>query len=350
MKKISILITGVGGGSVGEGILKTVRLAKKPYRVIGTDIAPISMGFYNTDAYYTVPPYNNKDYLKILLDICKKENVKVLIPGSEPELKKISENRQLFKKNNILLLINDARIIKLCMDKWETHKFLKKNNFLSPASCLIEQEGQIAQIKKFPVVIKPVRGGSGSSNVFVAQDKKELEFFTEYISKQNLTPIVQDYIGDVYAEYTVGVLTTLKGELLGSIALKRQILSGLSNKIKVKSYKKQVKINILALSSGISQGTIDDYPEIRHYAEKVALMLKSKGPLNIQCRKSKKGIFIFEINPRFSGTTPIRALAGYNEPDILIRHELLKEKIKLPLKFKKGTAIRGLIEKYIPNI
>jgi len=348
IKKISILITGVGGGSIGEGILKTIKLAKKPYRIVATDSASISMGFYNADAHYTVPTAADKNYIKTLLDICERENIQILIPGSEPELKKISENRKLFEKRNILPLINDTKIINLCMDKWQTYLFLKKHDLPHPFSCLIKEKKQLALVKKFPVVVKPVRGGSGSSNVFIAQDKEELEFFIKYIFKQNLIPLVQEYIGSPDEEYTVGVLTTFKGELLGSIALKRQILKGLSNRLKVKCYKKQTKEKFLAISSGISQGTIDNYPEVQQYAEKIALILKSKGPLNLQCRKTERGIFIFEINPRFSGTTPIRALAGYNEPDILIRHEFLKEKIRTPIQFKKGIAIRGLIDKYIP--
>lgn len=49
-------------------------------------------------------------------------------------------------------------------------------------------------------------------------------------------------------------------------------------------------------------------------------------------------IFVFEINPRFSGTIFIRALAGYDEPDVLIRHEVLGEYIKLPITFNEGLC------------
>lgn len=349
-KKISVLLTGVGGGGVGEQILKALKLASTPYRIIAVDALPASIGFYKADAHYSVPVASEKNYLNKILDICKKEHVQVLIPGSEPELKKISQNRELFIKNSILLLINDKSVIDICMDKWETYKFLKKNNLKNPRSYLIKKSSQINQIKRFPVVIKPARGGGGSVNTFIAQDREELRFFVKYILKQNSFPLIQEYIGSPDEEYTVGVLTTFGGKLIGSIALRRQILSGLSNKIKIKNrYKHRVKGDILALSSGISQGLIDDYPEVRQYAEKVALKLRSKGPLNIQCRKTSKSIFTFEINPRFSGTTSIRALVGYNEPDILIRHELLKEDIKLPIKFKKGLVMRGLEEKYIHN-
>ncbi|MDD4467280.1 MAG: ATP-grasp domain-containing protein, partial [Candidatus Pacebacteria bacterium] len=335
---------------VGEQILKSLRMSSLFYHITAIDYLPVSMGFSEADAHYIVPIVSDDDYLKKIIDICKKEKVQVLIPGSEPELKKISENRKLFEQNNILLLINEKKVIDVCMDKLKTHKFLKKNNLGYLPSYFIERENQLSKIKKFPVVIKPVRGGGGSSNVFIAQDKKELQFFTKYLLKQKAIPIVQDYVGSVNEEYTVGVLTSFKGTMIGSIAVKRQILSGLSNKIKIKNrYKNRIKDDILAISSGVSQGFIDDYPEVCQFAEKVALKLNSKGPLNIQCRKVKNKIFIFEINPRFSGTTSIRALVGYNEPDILIRHELLKEKISKSIRFKKGIVMRGLKEKYLPT-
>jgi len=347
-KKISVLITGTGGGGVGRQILKALKLARTPYRIVAADTLAVSLGLHEADSRYLLPMASDKSYLKKVLGICKKENIQVLIPGSEPELRKISQNRQLFKENNILLLINNARVINLCMDKWKTYRFLKKNNLGCFPSYLIKKESEIKKIKNFPLIIKPVRGGGGSANVFIAQDEEELKFFVRYLLKQDFLLLVQEYLGSPDAEYTVGVLTTFEGKLVGSITVKRQILSGLSNKIKIKNRcQKRIKGKTLALSSGISQGFIDDYPEVSQYAEKVALKIGSRGPLNVQCRRTSRGVFAFEINPRFSGTTSIRALVGYNEPDILIRHQLLKEKIKLPIKYKKGIVMRGLMEKYV---
>jgi len=56
-----------------------------------------------------------------------------------------------------------------------------------------------------------------------------------------------------------------------------------------------------------------------------------------------------EINPRFSGTAATRALLGFNEPDILIRKYLLKQKVG-KIKYKKGLVLRDLRMVYIsPN-
>ena len=42
------------------------------------------------------------------------------------------------------------------------------------------------------------------------------------------------------------------------------------------------------------------------------------GATNFQLKLTKKGPVIFEINPRFSGTTHIRSLFGLNEIDIIL--------------------------------
>jgi hypothetical protein len=101
-------------------------------------------------------------------------------------------------------------------------------------------------------------------------------------------------------------LTSFEGELLGSIAIKRRIQERLSTLYKLKNYQKDPRP--LYISSGISQGIVDDFNDIREISEKIALKLNSRGPINIQCRKSENKKNVFEINPRFSGTESLTAL------------------------------------------
>jgi carbamoyl-phosphate synthase large subunit len=258
----------------------------------------------------------------------------------------VSTNRQCFADAGILTLINDARVIDLCMDKWATMCFLAENGFNVPQSVLLEAENDCAKVERMPVVVKPVVGGGGSNLAFIAQDHEELSFFTRYILKTGGLPIAQEYLGTPDDEYTVGVLTTFNGELVGSLAVHRHILSGLSNKIKVRGRTGSYVGHTLALSSGISQGAIEDCSEVREECERLAKEINSKGPLNVQLRVVDGKVYPFEINPRFSGTTAFRALAGYNEPDILIRHHLLGERLD-PVSYEYGVVLRGLVERFL---
>jgi carbamoyl-phosphate synthase large subunit len=57
---------------------------------------------------------------------------------------------------------------------------------------------------------------------------------------------------------------------------------------------------------------------------------------------------VFEINPRFSGTTSIRALVGFNEPDILMRIHLENESISSRFSYQEGVVLRRLEEVVLP--
>lgn len=337
-REVSVLVTGVSGGSIGEQIVFALKVARTPYRIVATDANPFSLGLYSTDKGYIVPKASDEAYLAKMVEICKNESVKVLIPGSEAELLEISRNKDLFQDQGILLLMNSTDVIDLCGDKWRTYVFLKNNGFNTPESHLW-QDGTDKIEFDYPVVIKPCVTTGGSRFTFVAQDEDELSFFVRYHRRQGHTPIVQKYVGTGEDEYTVEVLTSFEGEPLGSVVIKRRIVGGLSRLCKIKNYR--VDSEPLLISTGISQGVIDDFPEIRRYAENIALKLGSKGPINIQCRMTENGINVFEINPRFSGTESLRALAGYNAPDALIRKYVLGDDIK-GLSYERGIVLRGL--------
>jgi carbamoyl-phosphate synthase large subunit len=83
----------------------------------------------------------------------------------------------------------------------------------------------------------------------------------------------------------------------------------------------------VALSTGYSQGFIIKNAEIQSFCERLAVQLDSRGPLNIQLRldRGTRKPLVFEIHPRFSGTTPIRADVGFNEVDVLLRNLLFGE-------------------------
>jgi carbamoyl-phosphate synthase large subunit len=62
------------------------------------------------------------------------------------------------------------------------------------------------------------------------------------------------------------------------------------------------------------------YPELDRMMLEVAKRLKPYGPVNFQFRCDRAGVpKIFEINARFSGTTPLRARAGFDEVEMALR-------------------------------
>ena len=79
----------------------------------------------------------------------------------------------------------------------------------------------------------------------------------------------------------------------------------------------------------------------------IARALKPYGPANFQFRKAADGrCRLFEINARFSGTTPMRALVGFNEVDLALRYLLEGQLITQPA-IRPGVVLRFLEEQFI---
>ncbi len=348
MNVINVLVTGCGGGSIGEQVIKCLRLSKLELYVTATDVTNVSKGKVDGDAFVLVPFASSSDYITTLLDICYSKNVHAVVPGSEVELKVISENRKKFEEKGIKLLINSESILEICLDKNLTSKFLNSNGFFTPRSYEVRNINDLKKLVDFPYVLKPSIGGGGSVNTLIAQSKNELELFGNFLLEQYSSFIAQEYVGDGDSEYTVGVLSDKDKNIVDSIILKRNILSGLGSKLKVKNKTERLNLgNYLVISSGISQGEIVKNELIKTTCEKLAIALKSVGPLNVQCRLVDNKVYIFEINPRFSGTSPMRALAGFNELEITLRNKVLNESNFSRVSYKLGHVVRGLSEFFI---
>ena len=350
MSKINVMVTGIGGGGVGEQILKCLKMSSLNYNLVGCDMNRNSVGLSQVNKAYLVPPASDKNYIDCILELCKRHQIQVLFHGSEPEMRAFNENREVFKDNNIYIPLNPKKVIDICMDKYLTMCFLCDSGFEIQKYWEINQKEDLESIDIFPVVLKPSVGGGGSVNTFIAQNKEELYLFGKYLFNIYKQFLVQEYIGNPDSEYTVGVLHNHKGEYVNSIAVKKNIMSGLSNKMKILNRTNREDLgNYLVISSGVSQGEIGRFEEVTGHCKRIAKKLGCTASINVQCRIHNGKMYVFEINPRISGTSSLRAMMGYNEPELLIREKILGEKIPVDFSYKTGYIARGLSENYISH-
>lgn len=345
---INILVTGIGGGGVGEQIIKALKASALTFKLFGTDVTHISKGITEVDSFHKVNPASSIQYLPDLLQICKEQNIQVLFPGSEPELKVISKNRAFFEDFGVFIPINPEEVISTCLDKSKCALFLNENSFDSPKSITIRREEDLYQVDFLPAVLKPSIGGGGSANILLAQKKEDVLVFGKYLLEIYDEFVIQQYVGNEDSEFTVGVLLDMDGDVINSIAIKRIIDQGLGSKIKLKNKTGNASFgSYLVISSGISQGKVMPRSVLNEICEDIASKLGATSSINIQCRFIDGKAYVFEINPRYSGTTPLRALVGYNEPEILINQKFHNISPQKYFKYKTGYLLRGLQEVYI---
>ncbi len=344
-KKVPVLVTGIGGGGHGEQIIKALRLGKLKYHIYGTDISGLSANRNQVDDFFIVPRADSPYYLDSILDIAEKFKAVALFHGSEQEMMVFSRHKNEIMEKGIYLPVNPPSVMEICQDKNRTMSFLGNAGFRTP---YYKEANSYEDLKKndtFPVVLKPSRGGGGSANTFIVQNTEELQSIGQYLLKIHSPIILQEYVGTPDKEFTVGILFGSDGSYINSIAVRRIINNALSIRSWVpnKTPKKELGER-LVISSGISQGEVGKWPEVTEQCKEMGKALGAEAPINIQCRFIDGKVVPFEINPRFSGTTSLRAMVGYNEPDTLIRRDIMGEKILPDFYFKQAVILRGLIE------
>jgi carbamoyl-phosphate synthase large subunit len=344
MKKLNILVTGAGGGGIGEQVIKALRIGRNDYFVVATDIRADSVATSMGNVFCLLPPSISGEYISDLLKCSEAYNCQIIIPGSEPELKKIAENIDLFQRAGIFVPINTIDLIRLCSDKMVFNEFLKKNNFAFFETIRINGNILPSNLENFPYVLKP-SSGSGSKDVFIVQSYSELKNILEYFGSEN-NFLLQEYVGTATEEYTVGILCTQSCGYVKHIILKRDLTLGLSIKQSVLNKSgNSIFGERLVISTGISQGEFVTNPLIDEVVLKVTNLLTPISTINMQCRIHDNKVYIFEINPRFSGTTNLRAIVGFNEPEYIINERFLIQNEELNEEnWKNKKVLRGIKE------
>lgn len=331
-----VLIAGIGGASLGTEILKCLQLADK-YEIYGCDISLSAYGLYEP-GFAATRLVTQENYIDDVLRFCDEKKIKWIIPGGEQPNTLLNAASEIFSAHNITVVTNDRATVELFSDKDAAFKKLDILGVPIPKTQELKSVADLVDIG-LPCIVKPAVGSGGSVSVFFAVTSEEALIYADYIRRNGSTPIAQEYINNDDGEFTIGVLSLPNGELVGSVALRRALDAKLSV-----AYKGRGGL----ISSGYSQGRIDIYSELCEQAEKIAVAIKSRGPINVQGRVRDGILLPFEINPRFSASTYLRALAGFNEIDIFLDY-LSDGKVPKPASIKSGWYLRSLTENYIAD-
>lgn len=317
--RLCVLVTGVGGRSVGHQILTALKLLGDKYRIIVTDADIFSAGLYQASDRYVVPQAFAINYAKTIRSVILKESVDVVIPGTEVEVYTLARHREILADLKCTLIANPTPVIDICSNKAVLYDWLKAHSLAVPKTVSGKDYQELVAKVGWPIVGKPTEGTGASRNVAILCNEIEVKNYAAEAETNNVKIIFQEYIGSPNEEYTVGVMISKKGGVIDSIVVHRKLI-GLSMGVQ-----RIINGHHFALSTGYSQGFVIKHEEIQSFCENLACKIGIIGPANIQLRLHQGKAVIFEVHPRFSGTTSIRALVGFNEPDVLIRHFHLGE-------------------------
>lgn len=333
---IKVMIAGIGGASLGTEIYKCLRLAEG-YEIYGCDVSETAYGLYGyefADTYHI----SRDDYLQSVIEACSNAGTSWLIPGGEEPAALLGAANKALAMEGISLVTNDVSLAAMFSDKEAAFIRLAELGIPIPHTVAIVRPQDIDAMG-LPCIIKPATGTGGSMSVFFAASIDEAMVYAEFIRRSGATALAQEYVDIYEGEFTIGVLSLPDRRLVGSIALCRALNAKLSV-----SYRGRGGL----VSSGYSQGYIGEFSDLRRQAERIAAAIGSQGPINIQGRVRDGVLLPFEINPRFSASTYLRALAGFNEVDIFLRY-LVSGETPVLSPIKSGWYLRSLTEMYVPE-
>jgi len=252
-------------------------------RLIATDINPMGAAFHTGDDRRLVPPYADPGCLNHLLDLCREQHVRLVVPTIDPDLPFYAAHREAFRSIGTEVMVSSPQAIRISNDKELTHEWLVAQGIPTvrqiAANALLDGAAQW----DFPVFIKP-RGGSSSVGARVVRDRDELRVCIrdgEYIA-QELAP---------GKEYTVDVFVDRQGKCLATVP----------------------RLRLETRGGEVVKAMTVHCPAIEAVAQRVAEALpEARGVLNIQvfhdavndCAK------VIEINARFGGGYPLTHQAG----------------------------------------
>jgi carbamoyl-phosphate synthase large subunit len=329
-----VLIAGIAGASLGTELFKCLALAGV-YELHGCDVSGFAYGHYMS-GFKTTHVVRRDHYIEDLLRICSQRRIQALVPGGEEPLQLICDAADRFREAGVALAVNSSAVVGTCTDKLLTFARLRELGLPTPVTVAVRHAADVRSVP-MPCVVKPARGSGGSMFVFLAGDQEQAWLYARYLRNHGLEPLAQEYLDHADGEFSLGVLSLPTKGVVSVIAMRRRFDAKLSI---------QLRSTTGIISSPYGQGLIDEFPEIGAAGRTIAEALRSEGPINVQGRL-RKGVFVpFEVNPRFSGSEYLRALAGANHPHILLRY-LESGAVERPQALKRGYYFRSLSETFV---
>jgi carbamoyl-phosphate synthase large subunit len=317
---LTVLLLGLGG-NVSQGILKALRLSSLPIRIVGACVSTASAGLYAADLALISPAVADVGFDDWLVATCRRERVDVVLTGVEPILTVFAQRKaELEEATSAIFVVSAPESLAIGDDKLLTCDWLRASGLAYPR-CVLASDGQgverLVEECGLPLIAKP-RFGKGGQGIVMLSTARDLELIAGLPMH-----VVQEYLGSIREEYTIGCWSDRDGRVRGCIVMRRELTGGTTTAV-----------------------TVEACPTVRDEAIRIADALKPMGPCNVQMRIVGGRAVCFEVNVRFSGTTPMRARLGFNDVEATVRHYVLGEAaVDLP-EVTTGHALRLWREVY----
>lgn len=245
-------------------------------KIVVTDNSEVAPALAFADKAYKVPLISDPNYISIILEICKNENIHAITTLIDPEIMLLAKHREKFEKMGIVVLAPYEETAKLCFNKYDMYQFLKENN-INTVKTYGTYDDFIKDYEKgeisLPVFVKP-RTGSGSVGARKVESMEALKQATDADPSLIIQELMvgEDLDADVYVD-------TISHEPV-AIFSKRKLSTTIGGANKTISFKDE---------------------RLFDFVKKIIKVMKFNGPLDMDFFYQNGEYYLSEINPRFGG-------------------------------------------------
>jgi carbamoyl-phosphate synthase large subunit len=323
MRDLKVYVSGVSG-VVGYGIVRNLKRAYPNTIVYGTALDHFNIGAQIVDFFSICPRSDSESYISWLSEFIETNRIDFAIPGIDVDMNCWNLNRDVFSDAGCIPVLNDSKLIQLTENKFKF--FLEVNQYQFAHTIPTRDSGtfdELCQLFGASQFIAKPKVGFAKKGFREISSKSDFEELT--LENPDGLIFQPNLYSDGY-EYTSSVFGDGKGGFSSIISLHRRLAGeGYSNYA--------CSVNEMNLSSAIL-----DYCNV----------FKPIGPTNFQFMVKTEKLYLLEINPRFSSSTSMRAVLGYNESKMAIDYF---EHGALPVQpaIANGSVIRFIEDFYVPG-
>jgi len=286
----TVLIT-AAGSAPAQAFIRALRGQNElPTRLVGVDTVAHAGGLYDCARRYTVPRVGDSAFIEAIENVCRAEEVDVVVPIGNFELQRFAEAADSLERAlGVRVITNSPQAVALARDKRASADAVARCGVTVPRF----HDPAALDDSALPVIVKP-RSGAGSHGVSVVREPAELEPALVLAGSDRL---VQDFIEG--QEYTVDLVIAPSGDVLAAAPRMRiEVRAG-------QSYK------------GV---TVDD-EGAQEAARQCARALGLTGQANVQVIKSSADgqCYFVEANPKFAAAMGLTIGAGLNIPLLYVK-------------------------------
>jgi carbamoyl-phosphate synthase large subunit len=251
-------------------------------RVIAADVSPLSAALYEADEGVLVPRSEDPSFVPAAIDLCKRHDVRLLVPTRDEELPVFAEARERFADEGVLVMVAAPETIRRCQDKSAFLEFCESHGFATP-----RRLDRAAAAGALPVFARP-RVGKGGSGAMKVSSLSALEGLEGDVILQELV---------AQQEYTIDLFADVSGRVISVVPRER--------------------VRIVAGESFVSRTA--RIPALIDAASQLAAALGLVGHNTIQCFFDGTTPLFIEVNPRYGGAAQLGFEAGADTPWFLVR-------------------------------